>query len=86
MMRSIEKQLKTFRNAALLNDARTAAWILYSMGLLVVIIAIALEAIFYFNPQVRYGLWQLGLIAFSVIVFSTILIYVLAVNNKINRY
>ncbi|HBN45976.1 MAG: hypothetical protein QF439_04500 [Candidatus Marinimicrobia bacterium] len=85
-MQSIEKQLKSIRNAALLNDVRTATWILYSIGLLVVISAIILEAVFYFTPEIRYGFWQLGLVVFCGAVFGIILIYILAVNNKINRY
>ena len=85
-MQSIEKQLKTIRSAALLNDAKTAAWILYSFGLLAVISAISLESIFYFIPQVRYGIWQLGLLITLVILSGFVLIYVLAINNRIHRY
>ena len=84
-MQSIEKQLKTIRSAALLNDAKTVAWILYSFGLLAVISAISLESIFYFIPQVRYGIWQLSLLITLVILSGFVLIYVLAINNRIHR-
>ena len=85
-MQSIENQLHTIRRAALLNDAKTAAWILYSFGLLAVISAISLESIFYFIPQVRYGIWQLGLLITLFILSGFVLIYVLAINNRIHRY
>ena len=85
-MQSIEKQLQTIRRAALLNDAKTAAWILYSLGLLAVISAISLESIFFFIPQVRYGIWQLGLLITLVILSGFVLIYILAINNRIHRY
>lgn len=85
-MQSIENQLKLIRKAALLNDLRTAAWILYAIGLLIVIFAISLESIFYFTPMVRYGLWLLGLVSICAIIIGIVLIYVLAVKNKIKRY
>ncbi len=85
-MQSIEKQLQHIRRAALVNDAKTSAWIFYTIGLLFVITAISLETIFYFSPEIRYGIWQLGLLGVIVIIFGFAFIYILAVNNKIHRY
>lgn len=85
-MQTIEKQLQHIRRAALVNDAKTSAWILYTIGLFFVISAISLETIFYFSPEIRYGIWQLGLLGVIVIIFGFALIYILAVNNKIHRY
>ncbi len=85
-MQTIEKQLQHIRRAALINDAKTSAWILYTIGLLIVITAISLETIFYFSPEIRYGIWQLGLLSVIIILFGFALIYILVINNKINRY
>ncbi|MDP6499463.1 MAG: hypothetical protein QF743_02020 [Candidatus Marinimicrobia bacterium] len=85
-MQSIEKQLQHIRRAALVNDAKTSVWILYTIGLFFVITAISLETIFYFSPEIRYGIWQLGLLGVIVIIFGFAFIYILAVNNKIHRY
>jgi len=85
-MQSIEKHLKYIRRASLVNDAKTSAWVLYTVSLISVIAAISLETIFYFSPQIRYGIWQLGLLGFIVIIFAFVLVYFLAINNRIHRY
>ena len=85
-MQSIENQLKHIRRAALLNDFQTTIWILYSIGLCSVITAISLETIFYFSPQIRFLLWQLGFLSGMIILISVVLVYFLAINNRIHRY
>lgn len=85
-MASIEKQLHQIRKASIINDLKTVGWIIYTLGLFVVISAIALERIFYFSHNIRFGVWQLGFILFCLLVITLVIISMLAFNNKIGRY
>ncbi|MFQ6677639.1 MAG: DUF4175 family protein [Fidelibacterota bacterium] len=85
-MNSIEKQLNRLLRIFLLRDAQTTAWIIYSLLLTIIFIAISVESIFYFSPTIRFGALKLGFILFSIFIFSSIIYLLLAFNNRINRY
>jgi len=85
-MKSIEKQLNRILRVSLIRDAQMAAWIIYTVLLIIIFIAVGVESIFYFSSVIRVGVWELGFILLCLFMLSVIIFFILASNNRINRY
>ncbi len=85
-MTVIEQQLNRFRKAILINDGGVLSWIAYALLLTILVNAILLESIFYFSQEIRFRVWQYGIIITMVIGLGVILLVWLAWKNRIRRY
>jgi hypothetical protein len=85
-MRSIAEHLQRIRRAALLKDLQALAWILYAGVLLIMLVAIAVEAIFHLSAPARLGIWQALAILGTAGGFVLIAVGGLIFSNRIDRY
>ena len=85
-MPSITNHLKRIRREALQNDLITLAWAAYTFILLILFIAIGVEAVFYLSSAIRLKTLKIiaGLIVAGIV--SLFIINALIEQNKIKRY
>jgi len=85
-MKPIQKELSKIKKAAFRTDLFTLSWAGYTSIIVFILTLIILEGIFYFSPDVRYGIWWasliLGVIGLTVTICFGFLIY----HQKIHRY
>ena len=85
-MPSITKHLKRIRREAVQNDLITLAWAAYTFILMILFIAIGIEAVFYLSSAIRLIILQIiaGLIV--AVIISLFIVNALIEQNKIKRY
>ena len=85
-MPSITNHLKRIRREALQNDLITMAWAAYTFILLILFIAIGVEAVFYLSSAIRLKTLKIiaGLIVAGIV--SLFIVNALIEQNKIKRY
>ena len=85
-MPSITNHLKRIRREALQNDLITLAWAAYTFILLILFIAIGVEAVFYLSSAIRLITLKIivGLIVAGIV--SLFIVNALIEQNKIKRY
>lgn len=85
-MPAIQNELSKIRQAAIRADVFTLSWLLYTSGIVSVLCLILLESVFYFSPQVRYGIWITAAILVLLGLSAAAVLGILIVKNKIYRY
>lgn len=85
-MSTIQNELSKIRRAAIRTDLFTLSWLLYTGAIVSVICLILLESVFYFSPEVRYGIWLAGAVSGLIGMAAASGLGFLIVKNKIHRY
>ena len=85
-MSTIQNELSKIRQAAIRTDLFTLSWLLYTGVIISVLCLILLEGIFYFSPEVRYGMWWATLIIGIFGFISAVGLGFFIKQNKIYRY
>ena len=85
-MPSITKHLKRIRREAVQNDLITLAWAAYTFILMILFIAIGIEAVFYLSSAIRLIVLQIIAGLIIAVIISLFIVNALIEQNKIKRY
>ena len=85
-MPSITNHLKRIRREAVQNDLITLAWAAYTFILLILFIAIGIEAVFYLSSAIRLIILQIIVGLIIAVIISLFIVNALIEQNKIKRY
>jgi len=85
-MKSISDHLQIIRRTVVIRDLKILAWKIYAFILIIILLAVLFESVFYFSPFIRYSLWLLAASS-SVLFLVWLILRSFALNsNKIERY
>ncbi len=85
-MTKIATQLIRFRQRKIMTDILTVGWTTLIVGTIAVTFLLALEAVFWLSPAVRYGVWQSGLVLLvGIVVMGTVVGFFIR-QDSVRRY
>lgn len=85
-MKSIADHLRIIRRAAVFRDLKTLAWITYSTLLIIFMIALPVESVFYLSGFIRYSTWMFIGIGTFLFLGWLVLRGLQLLNNRVERY
>ncbi len=85
-MNQIATYLIPFRRRKIFTDLLTLGWITLTTGIFVITFLLALEAVFWLPPAVRYGVWQSGLVLLAGTAVMAAGLGFFIRQNSVNRY
>lgn len=85
-MKTIANYLKIIRRLAIARDLKLLGWITYFFFIVLFLITMFAEALFYFSSLIRYSVWILAGLTVGLTLFWLGLSAFQLARNKINRY